>query len=168
MSNVKMLRALIRECLLNEDNVPSSKLSDNLLNRLEGFLEEIQSLLKEIVGNGKIWASGAETSYEIVNSCIDQLIHLSGELSSLSRFIERRYHDRVVTNNVSALAKSLSGLKKQSTSKLGRFFKSNENYIESLRESYDEINTRLRTCQNSIKRMRDKSAPIDIDLSRFK
>lgn len=162
--SIELLRELIRENL--------DELSDNLLNRLDGFIEEVQRLMYEIIENsgvGSIWKDRKDGGSKIVKSSMDQLIHLIGEFESLSKFIEKQYNDKSVSNTITSLVGSLNSMIK-SGSGLRKLFSGGENYIESLRQKRDEVETRIRACKVAVKRLKEKTPatkPFEFDFNNF-
>lgn len=139
------------------------ELSENLLDRLSGFLEEVGRLSDEILsnsGSGSIWKDRKDGRSEVVKSAVDSLKHLSSEFDSLSKFISRTYHDKTVATTITNLVNSLNGLFK-STSGMKKLFGGPDDYIEALRERHEEVATRLRACRSALDRLRTKSESLD-------
>jgi len=155
----KLIRSFLNEMKVNE----LTELSDNLLQRLSGFIEEVGRLTYEInstAGNGAIWSDRKNGGKAIVDSSIDQLLHLADEFDSLVGYLGKRYNDKGIVNVVSALVTTLKSLK-QSSSRgmlggLGKLLQSNDKYVDMLREKSTEIDTRLRACRKAIERLQTK------------
>lgn len=144
------------------DHVSKQDLSDNLLKRLSGFIDEVERLSDDIVqnaGTGSIWADRKDGKSEIVKSSVEQLRHLAGEFESLSKFIDKRYHDKAIASSISALVSSLASLSKSSGG-VKKLFSGSDDFIEVLREKHEEVQNRIRACRKSIERLQKADDPL--------
>lgn len=140
------------------------ELSENLLTRLSGFIDEVEVLCEEIMknaGTGSIWADRKSGASAAVKSSVDQLKHLSGEFQSLSKYIEKRYKDKNITKTVSDLVASLADLSKSSTSGILGMFGKSEDFIENLRQKNEEVQTRVRACRKAVQNLQNKENPLE-------
>lgn len=141
---------------INMEHKIDNQLSDKILDRLSGFLEEVQRLSFEInstAGNASIWKDRRGGGKIIVDSCIDQLIHLSNEVESLSEYLNSRYENLSLNRCILNLVETLRSLRGASGSKLLRFFKSNDDYVELLRSQHQEIHSRINACRRTLSRL---------------
>lgn len=134
-----------------------NKLSDNLLKRLAGFVDEVENLTDEIMGNAgnkSIWEDRKHGAAQRVKSAIEQLLHLTGEFQSLSGYLEKRYNNKNIKTVISKLVDSLNDMSKSGKKGL---LQSYDDYVDKVRGSYDLIKSRVRTCRAAI----DQLAKLD-------
>ncbi len=142
------------------------QLSDNLLERLNGFVDEIENVSDDILKNAaskNIWKDliDGKGKEHILKSSVESLQHLSGELESLSKYLENRYHDKIMTGVIKNLVTSLGTLSKSTSSGgVKKLFGGHESYVETLKEKYEEVMSRVRACRAAIKRLQETENPL--------
>lgn len=150
---------LIALRVAGEHRADINKLSDQLLRRLAGFVDEVENLTREIVntaGNKSIWKDREKGGAEQVKSSIEQLLHLTGEFESLAGYLEKRYNNKTIKGVINNLVSSLKDMAKSGKKGL---FQNYDDYVEKVRESSDLINSRVRACRQAIDQMAKTSAP---------
>src|SRR5262245_5692204 len=103
---MKLLRQLIKEEI--------RQLSMNVINRLMGFLEEIDNVRGELMnayGVGTIWKDRKDsTDKSLVKSQVDQLLHLGEEIKSITSFLNKQFNDKNLTQSLNKLVNTLDEL----------------------------------------------------------
>lgn len=149
-----LLRQLIKEEI--------KQLSMNLINRLMGFLDEIDNVRGELMnayGIGTIWKDrkGSEDKH-LVKSQVDQILHLSSELKSLGGYLNKQYNDKNLNTTVNQLVDTLGELSKATKgSGLGRLFSKPDDVVEAVRAKNDEVQARVRAVKRYVEQLRTKS-----------
>ncbi len=153
--STRLLRKLIKE--------ENKNLSLNLITRLMGFLDEIDTVRGELMnayGVGTVWKdrAGADDKH-IVKSQVEQLIHLSSELSSLGNYLNKQFNDKNLNTAINQLVGTLGELSKATKSSgLGKLFSKHEDVVEAVRAKNDEVQTRVRAVKKYVEQLKARAA----------
>lgn len=155
MNSNSLLRQLISEEI--------KQLSNNLLKRLLGFIEEIDTVCGEVknaYGIGTVWADRKSAEQDgVVKSQIEQLLHLINELDSLGQYINRQYQDKNLKTCINALIVSLTQLSMAAgpKGKLSKLFNKMGDVVEKVRAQDEEVQTRIRAVKKYVKMLQERS-----------
>jgi hypothetical protein len=138
----------------------NDELSENLLNRLSGFVDEVERLSQDIVdnsGSGSVWADRKDSGSAIVKSSVEQLEHLVGEFESLSKYIEKQYSDKTVAKTIANLVESLTVLTKSTGGGFKKLLSGGKDkFIQTLQDNFETVQSRIRACRAAVKLLQEK------------